>query len=234
MNHFEGCASESQFKERYKQLAKKHHPDLGGSERVMQEINSQFDRVRKNNFKKESDKAEWDDRDFHTSSSGPFGFGGFNWEDIYNNTKAQYDRAYAKRKAQREAEYRAEENRKIREKARRAKEEAEAKRKVKDEEKFSDHFEDARRYTSFWQDGEETIFGGGRRHGRTAAFEANEAKKEKDRLNVMFDEYVWGEWGKYQKKIKGCTKSELIEELGKVFRNWKRAADKDQWEKKNT
>lgn len=42
MNYFEGCTTEEQRKVRFKELAKKHHPDLGGSEDVMKEINRQY------------------------------------------------------------------------------------------------------------------------------------------------------------------------------------------------
>lgn len=45
MNYFEGLTEESAIKARYKELAKLHHPDLGGCKEVMQEVNAQYERV---------------------------------------------------------------------------------------------------------------------------------------------------------------------------------------------
>lgn len=45
MKYFEGLTEENAIKTRYKELAKKHHPDLGGSKATMQEINSQYEKV---------------------------------------------------------------------------------------------------------------------------------------------------------------------------------------------
>ncbi len=45
MNYFEGLKNENEIKSRYKDLAKEHHPDLGGETSVMQEINTQYKSV---------------------------------------------------------------------------------------------------------------------------------------------------------------------------------------------
>ena len=45
MKHFEGLTKEEEIKARYKELAKKFHPDLGGDTETMKEINSQYDTV---------------------------------------------------------------------------------------------------------------------------------------------------------------------------------------------
>lgn len=42
MNYFEGCSSEAERKTRFRELAKKHHPDVGGDPKVMAEINAQY------------------------------------------------------------------------------------------------------------------------------------------------------------------------------------------------
>ena len=45
MKYFEGLTQEKEIKTRYKDLAKKHHPDLGGEKEAMQEINNQYKEV---------------------------------------------------------------------------------------------------------------------------------------------------------------------------------------------
>lgn len=43
--YFEGLTQEAEIKTRYKELAKKFHPDLGGSLEAMKEINNQYEKV---------------------------------------------------------------------------------------------------------------------------------------------------------------------------------------------
>jgi hypothetical protein len=45
MKYFEGLTDEKSIKDRYKELAKKHHPDIGGDAEVMKEVNSQYEKV---------------------------------------------------------------------------------------------------------------------------------------------------------------------------------------------
>ena len=45
MKYFEGLINEKEIKDRYKELAKKHHPDIGGDVDVMKEINNQYEKV---------------------------------------------------------------------------------------------------------------------------------------------------------------------------------------------
>ena len=47
MNYFIDCSSVEEIKKLYKDLARKHHPDLGGSTAVMQEINNQYEKALK-------------------------------------------------------------------------------------------------------------------------------------------------------------------------------------------
>lgn len=43
--YFEKCQDLNELKATYKRLALQHHPDMGGDVRVMQEINTEYDRV---------------------------------------------------------------------------------------------------------------------------------------------------------------------------------------------
>lgn len=45
MLYFAGLTEEKAIKDRYKELAKKHHPDLGGCVEAMKEINNQYEQV---------------------------------------------------------------------------------------------------------------------------------------------------------------------------------------------
>lgn len=45
MQYFQGLTSESEIKARYKELAKKNHPDLGGCLETMKIINAQYEKV---------------------------------------------------------------------------------------------------------------------------------------------------------------------------------------------
>ena len=45
MRYFEGLKEEKDIKDRYKELAKQHHPDLGGDTEIMKEINYQYGKV---------------------------------------------------------------------------------------------------------------------------------------------------------------------------------------------
>lgn len=45
MKYFEGLTQENEIKARYKELAKLHHPDLGGCVELMKEINGQYEQV---------------------------------------------------------------------------------------------------------------------------------------------------------------------------------------------
>lgn len=43
--YFDGCKTLDQLKALYKKLAIKHHPDLGGNTRVMQDINEEYQKT---------------------------------------------------------------------------------------------------------------------------------------------------------------------------------------------
>lgn len=68
MNYFDNCNTPSERKKRYRELAKKHHPDVGGNAKTMQEINKQYDsgeqeaprQSSNSGWKKESDAEYWD------------------------------------------------------------------------------------------------------------------------------------------------------------------------------
>jgi len=43
MKFFDGCNTQEEVKARYRKLAMEHHPDKGGSEEVMKEINKEYE-----------------------------------------------------------------------------------------------------------------------------------------------------------------------------------------------
>lgn len=43
--YFDGLKLENEIKARYKELAKKHHPDLGGCAETMKEINNEYEKA---------------------------------------------------------------------------------------------------------------------------------------------------------------------------------------------
>jgi hypothetical protein len=45
MKYFEGLSTETEIKQRYKSLAREHHPDLGGCVETMKVINLQYESV---------------------------------------------------------------------------------------------------------------------------------------------------------------------------------------------
>ena len=45
-NWFENCITIEEIKKRYRTLAQKHHPDHGGTNEDMAEINSQYEKFR--------------------------------------------------------------------------------------------------------------------------------------------------------------------------------------------
>lgn len=62
MNFFSHCKTAEEAKEEYRKLAKKNHPDMGGSVRIMQEINRQYDALSFVKVEDESfarDREEW-------------------------------------------------------------------------------------------------------------------------------------------------------------------------------
>lgn len=52
MQYFENLTSEAEIKNRYKELAKKYHPDLGGCVEAMKVINRQYDEVLTGQYQK--------------------------------------------------------------------------------------------------------------------------------------------------------------------------------------
>lgn len=43
--YFDGCKTLEDVRTRFRELAKRHHPDLGGDLRIMQEINAEYQRI---------------------------------------------------------------------------------------------------------------------------------------------------------------------------------------------
>jgi hypothetical protein len=66
-DYFNGCASLDEVKARYKQHAMQHHPDRGGDKRTMQEINAQYEAIKKNpayKFWKQKEETRQDYKEF--------------------------------------------------------------------------------------------------------------------------------------------------------------------------
>jgi len=62
--YFEGYPSLDEVKSRYKKLAMKHHPDRGGDKTIMQQINTEYESIRKNPFFKFASQKEESQKDF--------------------------------------------------------------------------------------------------------------------------------------------------------------------------
>ena len=56
MNHtntyFDGCRSEADIKARYRDLAKQHHPDLGGDAEIMKAVNAAYESALRGEYRK--------------------------------------------------------------------------------------------------------------------------------------------------------------------------------------
>ena len=52
IQHFQGLVDEPSIKQRYKELAKEYHPDLGGCLETMKVINAQYEQVLKGTYQK--------------------------------------------------------------------------------------------------------------------------------------------------------------------------------------
>lgn len=50
MNYFTGCDTIDEIKKRYRELAKKHHPDRGSSHEIFVDIGNQYDQAIKSNI----------------------------------------------------------------------------------------------------------------------------------------------------------------------------------------
>src|SRR3989304_6711156 len=55
MNRCANCFSEADIKARYRELCKLHHPDLGGSEEMMKDVNLEYEERLRGEFRKEYD-----------------------------------------------------------------------------------------------------------------------------------------------------------------------------------
>jgi len=76
-NYFAGCTSLDEVKAKYKQLAMQHHPDRGGDKRTMQEINAQYEAIRKDpayRFWKQKEEAKQDFTEFPDIINKVIGF----------------------------------------------------------------------------------------------------------------------------------------------------------------
>jgi curved DNA-binding protein CbpA len=56
--YFKNCQTLEEVKKLYKELALKHHPDRGGETKVMQEINAEYESIKKNPFFKFEEQTQ--------------------------------------------------------------------------------------------------------------------------------------------------------------------------------
>jgi len=62
MKWFENCSCEGEIKSRYRDLARKHHPDLGGDTATMQAINAAYESALKSDYRQQGfndEKINW-------------------------------------------------------------------------------------------------------------------------------------------------------------------------------
>lgn len=83
MNYFTGCKDKESRKKRFKQLAKKHHPDKGGDPEIFKEINRQY------NEKHEQFSTGFQ---YHGFWTGDYTFRRFS--DEYENFKKQREEVF--------------------------------------------------------------------------------------------------------------------------------------------
>jgi DnaJ-class molecular chaperone len=160
MNYFEGCATEAEYKLRFRTLAKKHHPDkTGGDDSIMKEINRQFDTIQasvwgggKTNYSFGSDEFA----DFVRRGWGGFNQS-FNWSKVYAEQDAYFRQADA---------------------------------------------------------------------DRARAEEIMRKVREKEERKARFEKQLQERWVTYQATLASLERKEIIEEMGKLFRNFIRISEK--------
>ena len=116
MNYFKDCVGEEQCTARYRELAKKHHPDRGGDTRVMQDINAEFERVKSSNWASPG-TYKWGN-DFTSASYDDFDI----LRGYVSKMRANMERAYDDMNRQAVKRKTEEENRRYRAKAKKAQE----------------------------------------------------------------------------------------------------------------
>jgi hypothetical protein len=60
--YFEGCFTEDDIKRRWRDLCKKHHPDLGGDLRTMQEVNAEYETSLRDMYRHTMDADKTEER----------------------------------------------------------------------------------------------------------------------------------------------------------------------------
>lgn len=77
-NYFEECKTQDEFKQRYRELAKQNHPDLGGCSEAMKAINDEYEKEFRENYRKSGAKYE-----------------GVDVEDLLNEDRELREKLYA-------------------------------------------------------------------------------------------------------------------------------------------
>ena len=71
MKWFTGCESMDELKAKYRKLAMKWHPDMGGDTRIMQEINAEYDDYFRRAQKANNERAERGDEGYRKNYEAP-------------------------------------------------------------------------------------------------------------------------------------------------------------------
>ena len=67
MNYFQNCRTQEEIKKEYRRLCKIHHPDLGGDEEIMKELNRQYAVASDNAVRRE--KPNWTESQYQTAAN---------------------------------------------------------------------------------------------------------------------------------------------------------------------
>lgn len=98
MPYFYECKTAEEAKAKYKELAKKLHPDKGGSAQAFKEMQAEYDRFDSIPLRTEAEKAYYGGFSYKRPNAGTSGFttngsGGFDgMKYTFNNIREQYEK----------------------------------------------------------------------------------------------------------------------------------------------
>jgi curved DNA-binding protein CbpA len=111
MNYFKDCKTQDDVKRLYRELAKKLHPDQGGTDELMRELTRQYESwIPANKFSQSSTMSEEEYRKYADESqkwwnenlgkqSQYAGYGGYRYANIYDMKKEYFKQAHDPRLA---------------------------------------------------------------------------------------------------------------------------------------
>lgn len=88
-DYFAGCQNDEQRKIKFRELAKKHHPDKGGDIKIMQEINAQYSNKsratqQRAGHAKPNASNDYADAFRYTFNQRNYNFGGFSYDTFFS------------------------------------------------------------------------------------------------------------------------------------------------------